>query len=72
MLIIVLTSITYAMKAQRLLQSNGIKSYLERNMEKYGEFGCGYVLQVPQKHKQQQAIDLLKSRNFKISKLIYN
>ncbi|MEG2295841.1 MAG: putative Se/S carrier-like protein [Oscillospiraceae bacterium] len=72
MLIIVLTSITYAMKAQRFLQTQGIKTYLERNIEKYGEFGCGYVLQVPQKQKHKLAVDLLKSRNFKISKLIYN
>lgn len=45
-IIIVLTSATYAAKAQELLKKSGISSVLTRNAQTRSIRGCGYGLQI--------------------------
>ena len=42
--IIVLSSVTYALKAQEILKNNGIYSYLTRSRAVKSIRGCGYGL----------------------------
>ena len=44
--LIVVSSVTYAMKGRDLLFRNGIRGYVER-IPKTGETGCGYGIYVP-------------------------
>ncbi len=44
--LIVVSSVTYAMKARELLLRHGIKGYVER-IPKTAETGCGYGVYVP-------------------------
>ena len=44
--LIVVSSVTYAMKGRDLLFRHGIRGYVER-IPKRGETGCGYGIYVP-------------------------
>ncbi len=45
--LIMMSSITYAMRGRELLQRNGIKSVIERTPKNSQRQGCGYSLRVP-------------------------
>ena len=45
--LIVVSSVTYAMKGRDLLFRHGIRGYVER-IPKTGDSGCGYGIYVPQ------------------------
>ena len=45
--LIVVSSVTYAMKGRDLLFRHGIRGYVER-IPKTGDTGCGYGIYVPQ------------------------
>jgi hypothetical protein len=45
--LLMLSSITYAMKARELLSKRGISAYLERTPRVEGAGGCGYSLYIP-------------------------
>ena len=44
--IIIVSSITYALKGQKVLSSQGIVSYIERSTPSMSKRGCGYGLRV--------------------------
>lgn len=44
--IILVSSITYAMKSKKILEQRGIQAYVER-LPRTKESGCGYGLYVP-------------------------
>ena len=44
--IFTVSSITYAIKGQQLLQRYGVSSYITRNQDYMGTKGCGYGLKV--------------------------
>ena len=57
------SSITYAMKAQRLLQESGLSARLERNVKAGYRDGCGYHIVIscsPQ--RAQEAMALLRKK----------
>lgn len=64
--IIIVKSITHAMKGQKLLSSNRISSSLERNAKAVGMYGCGYGLRV-QIRDVDMAVRVLKSSGIKIT-----
>ena len=43
------SSVTHAMRGQKVLSANGIKSRIKRNTKKDHSVGCGYVLSVSSK-----------------------
>ena len=45
--LVVVSSVTYAMKGRDLLFRHGIRGYVER-IPKTGDTGCGYGIYVPQ------------------------
>lgn len=53
---LVLTSITYAMKSKDLLLNKGISSYLERIPKTAETGGCGYGLYVPRRIDEAEEI----------------
>lgn len=53
---IMVSSITYAMKGRDLLFHHGIKSYVERTPHGNGDAGCGYSIYVPNRTDEAQAI----------------
>ncbi|MEG1427215.1 MAG: putative Se/S carrier-like protein, partial [Oscillospiraceae bacterium] len=61
--LIIVGSVTYAMKAKDLLFSSGIKAYIERN-KRTREFGCGYGLYVP--HRIEEAEQILLRSGIKV------
>ncbi|MFI3324974.1 MAG: putative Se/S carrier-like protein [Clostridia bacterium] len=65
--LIIVGSITYALKAKDILLKHGIKSYIERNT-KTREYGCGYSIFIP--NKFEQAETLLREFNVKILAII--
>lgn len=61
--LMILGSVTYALKAKELLFSHGISAYMERG-KKTREFGCGYGLNVPKDTDKAERI--LKENGIKI------
>ena len=53
--LILVSSITYAMKARDILFRNGIKAYVERAQHRE-DAGCGYGVFVPSRTDEAQAI----------------
>ncbi len=64
--ILVLTSMTYAMKAQGLLNEHGIKGTLTRNTQTRKIRGCGYGLQI-EKAYQAKAVLLLNENGITVA-----
>lgn len=62
--ILVVGSITYALKAQQILNSYGISCYIERNEELKARYGCGYALKI--KRSFSQAVELCRKNQIKI------
>lgn len=54
--LILVSSITYAMKGKDLLMSYGISAYLERIPHLENSGGCGYALHVPRRFEEAQQI----------------
>ena len=53
--VIVVSSVTYAMKGRDLLFENGIKGYVER-LPRTRESGCGYGIYVPAHTEEAERI----------------
>ncbi len=53
--LIVVSSVTYALKGRDLLFARGIKSYVER-LPRTRENGCGYGLYVPRRAEEAERI----------------
>ncbi|MDO4731778.1 MAG: DUF3343 domain-containing protein [Clostridia bacterium] len=66
--IIMLSSLTIAMKSKDILSYNNIISYVKRTPNSDKNTGCGYGLYIPK--NLEKAIKLLKERNIKIIKVI--
>ncbi len=64
--IIVLTSMTYATKAQELLKKHGISSCITRNSQIKQIRGCGYGLQI-KAELLPQAEEILSENGIKIA-----
>ncbi len=62
--LIMLSSITYAMKSRDILFKYGIKSYVERTPRNVLNAGCGYSLYVP--YKTDEAENILRGMGIKI------
>lgn len=62
---IVIGSITYAMKGQELLTRNGIRSSVERIYRNMGGRGCGYGLLV--QNRADDAEKILKQADIPVS-----
>ncbi len=61
--VLVLSSITYAMKSRELLFRYGIKAYVER-LPRTKETGCGYGVYVP--HGIDEAERILKENEVRV------
>ncbi|MFI3207351.1 MAG: putative Se/S carrier-like protein [Clostridia bacterium] len=61
--LIVIGSITYALKAKDILFERGISSHIERN-KRTKEFGCGYALYIPK--NADKSYEILKEFNIKV------
>ena len=61
--LLVVSSVTYAMRGRELLFQNGIRSYIER-LPRTKETGCGYGLYVPSAPDRAEA--LLKAAGFRV------
>lgn len=53
--LLVVSSVTYAMKGKDLLFRQGIRSYVER-IPQSGESGCGYGVYVPERADEAEKI----------------
>lgn len=62
--LIMLTSITYAMKAKEILIRQGIRSDIVRTPKHNSPTGCGYSLFVPGKF--DEAVSIISSAGIKI------
>lgn len=61
--VIVVNSVTYAMKSRELLFRHGIKAYVER-LPHTKENGCGYGVYVP--HGIDEAEQILKENGIRV------
>lgn len=61
---IMLSSITYAMKSRDILFQYGIRSYVERTPRGSRNAGCGYSIYVPERTDEAERI--LASKGIKI------
>lgn len=62
--VILLGSITYAMKSRDILSRYGIKSYVERTPNTQDRLGCGYGIYVPD--RTDQAEDILSNSGIQV------
>ncbi len=53
--LLVVSSVTYAMKGKDVLFRHGIRSYVER-IPQTGETGCGYGVYVPERSDEAERI----------------
>ncbi len=53
--LLVVSSVTYAMKGKELLFRRGIRAYVER-IPQMGEAGCGYGVYVPERADEAEKI----------------
>ena len=67
--IIVLSSVTYALKAQSVLVRDGINTRLEKLASERTAKGCGYGLRIENKHVDK-AIILLRNEKIRIIEII--
>lgn len=44
--ILVISSVTHALRGQTILGRHGIQAYIERNAKYLSSHGCGYVLKI--------------------------
>lgn len=63
--IIVVKSITYAMRGQQLLNNYGISAYIERNTGAASKYGCGYSVRV-KTVEAARAAEILKSSGIRV------
>lgn len=61
--VIVVSSVTYAMKSRDLLRAHGIRAYVER-VAKTPATGCGYGVYVPE--RTDEAEEILKSHGVRV------
>jgi len=61
---IMLSSITYAMKSRDILFQYGIKSYVERTPRSSANSGCGYSIYVP--NRTDEAEKILRDLGIKV------
>ena len=61
---IMVNSITYAMKGRDILLSHGIKAYVERTPRSNVTGGCGYSIYVPE--RTDEAVKILTDAGIKI------
>ncbi len=62
--LIMVSSVTYAMKGKQILNSFGIRSEIERTAKRDMKNGCGYSLYVPK--DTDEAEKILKENHIKI------
>lgn len=67
--IIVLSSITYALKSQKILNNHGILSNVEKLAQSVTKKGCGYGVRVSNINLNV-AIEVLKAERIKIVDLV--
>ncbi len=61
--LLVVSSVTYAMKSKEILSRWGIRAYVER-IPKTEETGCGYGVYVP--HRTEEAEKILRDHGIRI------
>ena len=62
--IIRLSSVTYAIRAQKQLERHGIQSYIRRLAGNFSGQGCGYALEI--RGDINKAAELLRSADIRI------
>lgn len=62
--VIIVSSITYAIKSRDLLLENGIRARIERISDRNSAFGCGYSIYVPE--QTDEAEQILRNAGIKI------
>lgn len=63
--VLVVRSVTNAIKGQKLLESKGISAYVQRNASPVSREGCGYVLKIDRKNLQT-AVGILTAGGIKV------
>ncbi|MBQ3329862.1 MAG: DUF3343 domain-containing protein [Ruminococcus sp.] len=63
--LILLPSVTYAMKAKSILDQYKIRSYIQRTPKNTGVRSCGYCLFVP--NRTDEAEQLIRSKGIRVS-----
>lgn len=66
---VVVSSITHAMSGQRLLADFGIRSMVDRDVNTYGRYGCGYILRIAD--NCERAVAILERSRINIKEIIY-
>lgn len=63
--LIIVKSITYAMRGQQLLNDAGISAYIDRNIGAASKYGCGYGVRV-RSAEARRAADLLQAAGIRV------
>ena len=66
---LVVSSITYAMRGQKILENHGIPSHIERDVKALAKYGCGYGLRVSA-GSDQAARDILAKGGIRVLAVI--
>lgn len=64
--VIVLSSVTYALKAQRILMTQGISSLIEKLTSTQSKRGCGYGVRVADA-TLERALTVLKKERIRVT-----
>lgn len=66
--LIILRSVTYAQRAKRILERNGISAYVIKPEAHLVGNGCGFAVKVTEVYLAE-ALDILKGGNFEVSRV---
>lgn len=64
--LIMLSSITYAMKAKQFLEHKGIKVYVEKTPAELTKCGCGYSVRLRDDLELDPLVEMLKGAGIKV------
>ena len=67
--VIVLSSVTYALKAQKVLMANGVSSLLEKLSAEQTKKGCGYGLKIDNRNLDN-ALAILRKERIRVVKTL--
>ena len=63
--LIIVSSVTYALRGQGLLESSGIKARINRTKNRKTGSGCSYSISVP-REKADEAVRILKNNGIRV------
>lgn len=65
---VVVSSITHAIRGERILKEKGFSAYMDRDVARFGKYGCGYCIKI--RGNYAPAVQILRAAKVKIREVV--